>query len=161
MHRKVKIADILRLPGLRGPLARCLWGGALILGVVLVLLSVNGRGALEAELVCGLADLYAAEGQYDRALDTYGSFSAERGRSPFVRLKVAATLYEMGDLPAAEATYRELLEAEPGSPVVLYNLACVVAGQGRKNEARILFGRFTERYGAVLPGLAASARSRE
>jgi quercetin dioxygenase-like cupin family protein len=40
-----------------------------------------------------------------------------------------------GDLARAEAILREGLEANPGDPVTLYDLACVLARAGRDDEA--------------------------
>jgi tetratricopeptide (TPR) repeat protein len=55
--------------------------------------------------------------------------------SPWEYTFAATPAWERGDWDEAERLLREGLEAHPGNPSVLYNLACVLARSGKTDEA--------------------------
>ena len=113
----------------------------------------------EIETVAGLARIHVAEGQYDEAVGLYRELLEKTDGAPFVRIGLAAALFQKGDLSEAEAQYRQILENEASSPVALYNLGATLARQGRMAEAGLFARRFVSLHGKDLPVLAAKAES--
>jgi tetratricopeptide (TPR) repeat protein len=56
----------------------------------------------------------------------------------------ASPAWSRGDWAEAEALLREGLEAHPQNPSILYNLACLLAQAGRRDEALDLLGQAIE-----------------
>jgi tetratricopeptide (TPR) repeat protein len=115
--------------------------------------------AVGIETAAGLARLHVAEGRYDTAIVIYRELLAKTDGAPFVRIGLAAALFEKGDLAAAEAQYRKILEEEASSPVALYNLGATLARQGRLEEADLFARQFVSLHGEALPVLASKAES--
>jgi predicted Zn-dependent protease len=111
----------------------------------------------EMEARAGLARLRCREGQYDDALRIYAELLAATRGAPFVRVGLAAALFEKGDYRGAEEQYRLLLVDEPESPIALYDLAQTLLKQSRSVEAGEYLRRFSVRYGTVLTNLCTPA----
>lgn len=126
---------------------------------VLILLGnrVVGGGPSAAE-VAGASDLavfLSQQGRYAEAARVLEDLHARTNLDIAARLRFAATLYRAERYDAAEAIYRDLLEESRDSPLALFNLAQTVHRQGRAVQAGILHREVIERFGALLPELAA------
>lgn len=111
----------------------------------------------EVEAAAGLARLRLAQGRHADAIRTYRNLLDRTDGAPFVRLGLAAALFQGGNLREAEAEYRRVLEAEATSPIALYNLAVTLVRQGRPDEAAVLAELFVSTHGETLPALAQRA----
>ena len=135
-------------------------GVVILLGLAAGIVVRRDRGMTltEIEAMSGLARIHCREGNYDEAVRTYEELMSRTAGLPFVRLGLAAALFEKKDFRGAEVHYRQLYETDRRSPVVLYNLGCALYQQGRADQARKYFDRFLALYGDRLPRLSATAR---
>ena len=132
----------------------------ILLGLAIGVVMKRGRrmALTEIEAMSGLARIHCREGNYDEAVRTYEELMSRTAGLPFVRLGLAAALFEKKDFREAEIHYRQLYETDRRSPVVLYNLGCTLYQQGKFDQARKYFDRFLALYGGTLPRLSAMAR---
>lgn len=91
---------------------------------------------------------------YEAALEAFDVVLAERSDDHDVRLSYGAALRGLDQYEAAEAEYRQVLEASPGNLGALYNLAVLY------QEAYGDYGEACRNYSAYLsqPGAAGSER---
>ena len=137
-------------------------------GVSLLLAGMAALGSHDArqpetdramEAAAGMARLYLDDGRGEDSVAVYRELAERSNGHSFVRLALAAALYQQGAVGEAESEYRQLLKQDGASPVVLFNLARCLQRQRRAVEAREFFGAFVRQYGAVLPALAAQANA--
>jgi len=136
---------------------------AALSGIVALALHITacappGPTPAEISAATGLARLHTVEGEHEQAVRIYRELLAASDDAPFVRLGLAAALFQKGDLAAAAAEYRRILAEEADSPIALYNMARTLERQGRKAEAAVFAQHFVSLHGAELPALAAKAQ---
>lgn len=112
----------------------------------------------ELEAAAGIARLYCDIGNYEEGMALYSGLLEKSGGSAYVRLGLAAALFEQGRFEEAEAHYRVLYRDDPASPVAIFNLAKTLR-ELHKEESERLFREFIALHGETLPGLAAVAES--
>jgi len=121
-------------PAVSAELARVLfWGGKR--EAAMARLAALPKEALDAESGLLLADLLAADGQYDKAGVIYRERLAKAPNDLKVRLKLAELLSWKKDYPASLAEYERIVSARPDDIQVRRKYALVLSWAGRNEDA--------------------------
>ncbi len=78
---------------------------------------------------------HSSAGRYDAARAKFESAGRLDARNPEILNQIAITHFGRGNYGQAEKHYRRALDADPEFTSAHYNLACVLAKQGRSKEA--------------------------
>ncbi len=82
-----------------------------------------------------LADVYYERGDFAAALKEYREAYARQPKDVRSLLQAGASARRAGDAALAEQLLRQAIAQKPGSWITHYNLACLLARQGRNDEA--------------------------
>lgn len=105
-----------------------------------ILIEAMGRFPRDSRLITALVDAHRREGRYDRALSIVESAIARIPHNRHLQLSRAEMLRRLGMPKAAEAAYRELLEADQGDIRARNGLACLLMLRHETGLAESLVG---------------------
>ncbi|MBS3799733.1 MAG: type IV pilus biogenesis/stability protein PilW [Thioalkalivibrio sp.] len=122
---------------------------SIVLGVVVLLggcaattdRPASGDRAEAAEINAKLGVGYLREGEFEQAERNLERALEFDSGLPLANIGMAAVYERKGSTERAEEHYRVALRRDPDNPYAQTNLATLLCGQGRYEEARMLFSR--------------------